>query len=822
MATGAPSAFGDLLRYYRQSAGLTQQQLAEQAGLSVHGIQKLERGATHPYRHTARRLTAALHLEGERKSQFEATVGPVHRRAAVPHASAPADQHHNLPVPLTSLVGRDDATRDLVRQLGRTRLLTLTGVGGCGKTRLALEVATAAIDDYADGVWLVELGPLADPALVGPHVATVLRVRETAEQTLEVALVNALRQRTTLLVLDNCEHVLDGCAQLIDVLLKACPNLVVLTTSREPLGIVGEAVWRVPSLALPDATSRMDLEELLRTPAVHLFVERATAVQPGFALTTRNASAVVEVCRRLDGIPLALELAAARVESLSVEQIAQRLDQRFRLLTGASRAAVPRQQTLSATLEWSYQLLRGSERRVFERLAVFSGGWTLEAAEAVCAGDGLLRQDVVDVLWQLTRKSLVVADETSDGSERYSMLETVREYARQKLSARDAAWNRELRDAHADFFASLVHESLPYTLGQLMVETPDIRMEALARVEADYDNVRALLGWWRESGRAASAMRVAIRLGGVWEMRGLYTECRQVLLGLLDLADQQARDGPSTPLDADDLTGDERACAIATVGISSLRQGDYQAAATWLTEAAAVWCESGDDLKLAGCLAEVGLATWLGGDAEAAMDHLEESWLLFERAGSDPTFSGRGYNTLRSLGMVARSRGDYGRAAEYFQQSIDRAHVSGGYSVARSLSHLGRTLFLKGDRAEARRAFHTALQVMQTERIAGHSYADCLDWVAALVDADGRPRDAAVLFGAADAQWQASGAVRYAPDRAAFAADLARVQSRLNEDEFATGWREGHGLSREHAVAYALECVDDKLAATSGLRSLPR
>jgi transcriptional regulator with XRE-family HTH domain len=210
MVTGESLAFGDLLRYYRQSAGLTQQQLAEQAGLSVHGIQKLERGATHPYRDTARRLSAALHLEGERKSRFEAAVGPVHRRGALPHASAPADQHHNLPVPLTSLVGRENATRDLVGQLGRTRLLTLTGVGGCGKTRLALEVARAAIDDYADGVWLVELGPLADPALVGSQVATVLRVRETAEQTLEVALVNALQQRTTLLVLDNCDFLEAG------------------------------------------------------------------------------------------------------------------------------------------------------------------------------------------------------------------------------------------------------------------------------------------------------------------------------------------------------------------------------------------------------------------------------------------------------------------------------------------------------------------------------------------------------------------------------------------------------------------------------------
>ena len=450
----APATFGDLLRQHRQAAGLTQQALAERAGLSVHGIQKLERGATRPYRDTAQRLIAALQLSTDEQARFQAAVSPVRRHGSTTPVAAVSDgARHNLPLPVTSLVGREAATREVEHLLADTRLLTLTGIGGCGKTRLALEVGRAVIDQYPDGVWLVELGPLADPALVTPRVATALGVRETAEQPLASALSNALRQRHMLLVLDNCEHLLDACAQLIDGLLRTCPDVRVLATSREPVGIGGEVAWRVPSLELPDAEPSASLEQLLLKPAVQLFVQRAMAARPRFALTVGNAQAVVQICRRLDGIPLALELAAARIEALTAEQIAQRLDQRFRLLTGGSRAALPRQQTLGATLDWSYDLLGKHERLLFERLAVFTGGWTLEAAEAVCAGRGLDSEDVLDVLAQLTRKSLVVADEVADGAERYSLPETVRDYARQKLAMRGSAQIGALRERHAEFYA---------------------------------------------------------------------------------------------------------------------------------------------------------------------------------------------------------------------------------------------------------------------------------------------------------------------------------------------------------------------------------
>jgi predicted ATPase len=329
-----------------------------------------------------------------------------------------------LPAPLSSFVGREQELAQITVRLAGTRLLTLTGIGGCGKTRLALEVARTFIQvqDYPDGVWLVELGPLTDSALVAHEVAAVLGVRQAPQEPLLAALASALADRRLLLVLDNCEHMLDACATLIDGLLKSCPDLKVLATSREPIGIGGEVAWRVPSLALPDSQRVVPVAELARIPAVQLFVERAGA-KAGFALSERNAEAVAQVCQRLDGIPLALELAAGRLDALTVEQLAARLDKRFLLLTGGSRTTLPRQQTLVATLDWSYDLLSKPERRALERLAVFAGTWRLEAAEAVCASHDVADKDVLDLLGRLVRKSLVVVGEPGDGAKRFELLE---------------------------------------------------------------------------------------------------------------------------------------------------------------------------------------------------------------------------------------------------------------------------------------------------------------------------------------------------------------------------------------------------------------
>jgi tetratricopeptide (TPR) repeat protein len=416
-------------------------------------------------------------------------------------------------------------------------------------------------------------------------------------------------------------------------------------------------------------------------------------------------------------------------------------------------------------------------------------------------------EDVLDMLAHLTRKSLVVADETADGVERYWMLETVRDYARQKLASRGAAELSALRDRHAVFYAAWVEHQVANPQAHWSVAaTLGLSVDALRRVEAEFDNIRAMLTWCLDSEQPAPGIRLAIRLLVFWEVRGLYAEARRWLGALLELAEPTARGGR-----VDGTTLADRAAAAFIIGSCALRQGDYQETRARHDEAIALWRELGDHLPLAVVLAERGLVAWLRGHPAEAMDYLEESRRVFERCDrSNPAIALHATNALRARGMVARAQGDYLQAADCFRESVrlGRLNVTwdgGGYSVARGLCHLGRTVFLQGDVAQAKQVFNEALALIRTERLAGHTLADCLDWLAAVADADGRPRDAAVLYGAADAQWQASGASRYAPERATYAAELASVQAKLSEQEFATAWAEGHALSREQAVTAALD-----------------
>jgi predicted ATPase/class 3 adenylate cyclase len=379
---------------------------------------------------------------------------------------------HNLPVQLTSFIGRKREMAEVKRLLAESRLLTLTGSGGCGKTRLALQVAADLLEEFPEGVWLVELAPLADPGLVPQAVASVLGLREEPGRSLTATLTDALRARSLLLVLDNCEHLLSACAQLVESLLHACPQLRVLASSREGLGIGGEQTYPVPSLSLPDPQRLPALDELQEYEAVRLFAERAGLSQPRFAVTAANAPSVVQVCRRLDGIPLAIELAAARMKALPVEKIAERLDDCFRLLTGGSRTALPRQQTLRALIDWSYNLLSEPERTLLRRVSVFAGGWTLEAAEAVCAGEaecagappgplpGIKAWEVIDLLTSLVEKSLVMYEEQG-GEARYRLLETVRQYARDRLLETGEA--AAVRGRHRDWCLALAERAEPET-----------------------------------------------------------------------------------------------------------------------------------------------------------------------------------------------------------------------------------------------------------------------------------------------------------------------------------------------------------------------
>jgi non-specific serine/threonine protein kinase len=368
----------------------------------------------------------------------------------------------NLPLQLTSFIGRERDIAELRALLARSRCLTLTGPGGCGKTRLALQVASQLRDELTDGVWLVELASLNDPTLVPQTVATTLGFPEQSGRALTDVLANHLRPKKLLLVLGNCEHLVVACTQLVEALLHQCPHLTILATSRESLNVAGEIVWLVPSLASPKtsvdrenfaaAYSRPRTQDIGQFDAIRLFVERTTAVMPAFKLTEQNALAIAQVCHRLDGIPLAIELAAARVKVLTVEQLAERLDDCFQVLTAGQRMALPHHQTLRATMDWSYALLSDQERLLFQRLSAFAGGCTLAAVEAICAGEGLERGDILDLLAHLVDKSLVTV-EALTGEARYRMLETVRQYSLEQLRA--SGQEGVVRGRHCDWYLAL-------------------------------------------------------------------------------------------------------------------------------------------------------------------------------------------------------------------------------------------------------------------------------------------------------------------------------------------------------------------------------
>lgn len=444
------TTFGDLLKYLRRRAGLTQLELSIAVGYSDTQISRFEQNQRLPDLATiAARFVPALHLEDEPVVTARLLELAIFSETSARQDNASTPPRHNLPAQLTRFIGREQQIEEVKQLLSASRLVTLSGIGGCGKTRLALQVAYYLLDAsvFADGLWFVDLAPTTEPARVPQTVAATLAMPEHTSYTLTESLTYFLRDKQLLLVLDNCEHLIEACTLLVETLLRACPALKILATSRETLNIAGESVWPVPSLSLPDPQRSVPggpgfVAATHASEAVQLFVDRATSALPTFRISEANALAVAQVCRHLDGIPLAIELAAARIRVLSVEQIAVRLDDRFQLLTGGSRAAPPRQQTLRAALDWSYDLLSDTEQALLRRLSIFTTGWTLAAAETVCADvlganedethSPLNVSDMLDVLTMLVNKSLVIARE-QDGEVRYWLLETIRQYARDRL-----------------------------------------------------------------------------------------------------------------------------------------------------------------------------------------------------------------------------------------------------------------------------------------------------------------------------------------------------------------------------------------------------
>jgi predicted ATPase/transcriptional regulator with XRE-family HTH domain len=830
--------FGMLLRQQRLAAGLTQEELAERAGMGRRSIQHLERGEVQPQRVTAHRLAVALALTGEQCAQFEALAGPSPRQrssgegSGVVHAPAP-DPHgtarHNLPLQLTSFIGRERELVEVTRLLGATRLLTLTGTGGTGKTRVALQVAGGLLDRYPQGVWLADLAALTDPAGVAAVMAAAVGVREEAGQPLLATLVAALRSRHLLLVLDNCEHLLDACATLVQALLRTCPQVTVLATSREGLGLAGEIVWRVPSLALPDGEHLPSPEALAQVEAVRLFVERAQAAYPRFALTALNTPLVAQVCRRLDGIPLALELAAARLRGLSIEHLAARLDQRFRLLTGGSRAALARQQTLQATVDWSYDMLSLPEQTLFNRLAVFSGGFSLEAAEAVCAGGQIPIEQVLNLLLRLVDRSLVVAEDGAGGIERYRLLETLRQYGRERLLTAGEAEHLYVR--HLAHYRALAEEAERAPYGPQLVTF-------IERLDVEQMNIRQALRWALDMGAAQEGMQLAAALDGYWFLRGYLAEGEQWLAALLALpavARTTARSRALTALagmrritrmlDGGRAVGAETQALVAeavsiargtgdkwALGLALYQLGgwiareDYPAGRAMLEECIALCRELDLQWGVSTVTHDLGDVAWEQGDAVAAHAWWSEAMRLARQAGSQHVIA----TVSCDLGMMAYHQGDYATARNQIAESLALYRTQRMHShVAITLGCLGAVARAQGDTALARTCYEEKLAFWR--EIGNRTgIAATLVEIGALALQEGDHTQVQALFE------EALSLRRELGDRAGEAAalthlgDLAYAQG--DHERAATLYREGLGLVRasgDRAVtALCLEGLD--------------
>jgi non-specific serine/threonine protein kinase len=723
----------------------------------------------------------------------------------------------NLPAELTSFVGREEAVAAVTELLGRARLVTVVGAGGVGKTRLALRVAAGQLGAHPDGVWLVELGAVADPQVVPAAVARALGVPDVSGRPPAAVLPEYLRARRLLLLVDNCEHLLEASARLLEPLLRGCPGLRVLATSRAALGVAGEVSWRVPSLGLPAPADAASAERLVRHESASLFAARAAAANPAFALTDRDAPAVAQICRRLDGIPLALELAAALVRGLAVRQIAARLDDRFRLLTGGSRTVLPRQQTLLGTLDWSHDLLSGGERAVLRRLAVFAGGWELEAAEAVCAGSDLAAGDVLGLLLGLVDQSLVVAEE-QDGTERYRLLETVRQYAWERLD--DAGETGATRSRHRDWYLALAERAEPDLWGT------DPR-PWLDRLEAEHDNLRAALEWCLTSD-VESGQRLAGSLWRFWERRGYLTEGRSWLaktvagaagpagpptaaragasLGAAYLARDQgdvaaARSWFEASLADFRAVGDRYGIGSSLRGLGLLAQSesDHSRAQALFEATVALFRETGHPLEMAWTLRNLGILAQIAGDVERANALFEESLSILRPSGDKPG-TGR---VLGSLGLLARARGAFGRARALLEESRDCLVAAGDKrGVSMALGALGSLARIQGDREGARELLGQSLAL-------GREMGDrsCIarglavaGVMAAELAAHAR---GARLLGAASAVDPRLRAALEPDERADLDAGRAAAERALGAEAFAAAWAHGRAMSVDEAIAQA-------------------
>ncbi len=768
---------------------------------------------------------------------------------------------NNLPHQLTSFIGRDKEIEVVKSLIASSRLVTLTGGGGSGKTRLAVRVALELLDRFTDGVWLIELAALTDDSWVPQAVASALGLREEHGNSLLETLTEHLRARTMLLILDNCEHLISACADLTAALLQRVQHLRVLATSREPLGVPGETPWKVPVLSVPGSINALKSggtpAAVSENESVRLFVDRAAALTHGFTLNESNARSIAQICRRLDGIPLAIELAAGRTRFLSIDQIEKRLDDRFRLLTGGARTAMPHHQTLRAAIDWSYDLLSDEERRVFRTVSVFVGGFTLEAAETLCSRQDV-DADVLDLLWRLIDKSLVSMEEAG-GNSRYRLLETVREYACEKQ--REAGEEAPARESHLEYFIRYAETAEP------LISGPE-QLIWLERLESDHDNFRAALDWCKSHPNVGElGVRLAASLSRFWQIHGDLTEGRRYLRelmasvaepkvthvwasaygGVAKLAWSQtdnaaAREGYEKSLSIWRQLGERTrvASSLSSLGLVVAEQGEYDRALELLEESVAIRRELGDKGGAALAIGNLGLVSIYKGEYDRAMDLYKQCLAQFRVLGDED----RAAAALSNLGEISARLEDYDKASQYYDESLaifrqigdkdctaavlnhmgEVALHRGGLESARSLcmqslqicrdldagwglaevpARLGDIARAEGKFEEARSFYEAGLQHAWKigERRLG---APSLEGLASLAIRQGHAERAARLFGAAEALRESLKWPMRPPDRKEYSHSVEATGNSLGPGAFVSEWSAGREMTSDEVLQFAL------------------
>ncbi len=865
-------SFGYWLKRKRKALDLTQAELASQVFCSAASIRKIEAEERRPSTQIAGRLAEIFNIpENERKAFFQFARG--HQRSApggitedVLWHVPPAKPLANLPGPLTSFIGREKEVEEIIRLVDLNHLVTLTGPGGVGKTRLAIQSSNKLSPKFKDGVCWVELAALTDETLVPQALANSLGMREVPNQSLHETLIDLLRAKQLLLVFDNCEHLIAGCARLAELLLSASTTLKILATSREALGLGNETIWPVPVLSLPDSRQVALIDRPMQYEGIRLFVERASAVKPDFTLNEQNAFSVAQICQRLDGMPLAIELASARVTMMSVGEIAEHLQDRFDLLTTGSRMALPRQQTLRATLDWSFDLLSSPERIFFRRLSVFAGGFTLEAAEKVTTGAGISKSQVIHLLGQLINKSLVTLmprAEDSESETRYGMLETIRAYAREKLNESGEA--KRVCLLHRDFFVAFTEQAEPELNGAR-------QLEWLTRLDGEHNNIRAALQWMQEVADVEATLHLAGTLFWFWYYRCFFTEGRgwleraltadgsgtpyarakalygaaslaraqgdfiaarkfveqsillwrtlgdagkqglahsQVVLGNLyrdqgDPASARALIEESVAISREQKDGWGLASALTNLGMAIRDLEDCTLAGSIIEESVALWRKQGDLWGLAQALRCLGLVAYRNGDYGAAYSLTEESLIYCHRLGDKQNIA----FSLHNLGVFTLAQGDVDRAKPFFGQDLVMFRDLGNKSgVALCLQYQGLLAHLNGDNTQAQSLLEEglALALVTGPRWIGSNY---LLWLSGIAVDRGKFERATRLCSAARAHLTLISSFWDAFECAWYDRILNLARASLGEDAFAMAQAEGEAMKIEQAIAYALDNRD--------------